>query len=126
MTADAQKRYESFIDYNKHNSCDTKSTIISYNNQLNACIYVANDRRTMYLIPIKILISDVYNDMVHINSASILKNWHGWENAETETDMYPDDYFDAPEAKYIIDVTNDYHNDSVTNIYKKYANRLIA
>ena len=37
------------------------------------------------------------------------------ENAETENDMYPNDYFDAPESKYIIDVTNDYHNDSVTN-----------
>ena len=103
-----------------------KATIISYNNQLNACIYVANDGNTIYLIPIKILISDVYNSMVHINSASVLKNWHGWENAETENDMYPNDYLDAPETKNSIDVTNDYHNDSVTNIYKKYTNKLIV
>ena len=55
---------------------------------------------------IPILIADMRNDMCHINNASKLRSWYGWNDRNDDYPDYPEDYFDNP-SKYIIDVTKD-------------------
>ena len=116
--------YNMFREFNKHNKADGyKAHVVSVNYAKNLCIVKRNKDGEFLLLPIEILISDMNNNLVHINDFSKLKNWQGFQNEETVKRMrcgiYPQDYFESVD-KYIINVTDDMENlVSAKRIYEK-------
>ena len=124
MTYAANKRYKNFIKCNNANKGGAISTLLSYDNASGLCIYRAADNMTIYIMSVKILISDVYNNMVYIENASKLNSWYFWESPVSCNDMYPNDYFDSPKEKYVVDITDEFNPNNTALIYEKYKNIL--
>ena len=79
--------YEQFLRHNK-SITSPKTTIVSVKFKQNTC-QVQLPCGTYHTVPINVIVLDMENGLGHINNASKLKNWSGWN-----TDIqYPANYF---------------------------------
>ena len=101
--------YDEFRKQNKVIRADgSKATIIAVSLKRGVCIAETRDGSTRNLVPIELLISDMENNIVHINDFKKLKGWRGFEDEDTVFRMksayYPEDYFENT-GKYVVNVT---------------------
>ena len=101
--------YDEFRKANKETKADgNRVFVLAVNLERGLCIAETSDGSKKNLVPIELLISDMENDMVHINDFTKLRDWKGFEDEDTVLRMkeayYPDDYFENKE-KYVVDVS---------------------
>lgn len=102
--------YDEFRKVNKETKADgNRVFVLAVNLERGLCIAETRDGSKKNLVPIELLISDMENDMVHINDFTKLRDWKGFEDEDTVFRMkeayYPDDYFENKE-KYVVDVSS--------------------
>ena len=102
--------YDEFRKANKETKADgNRVFVLAVNLERGLCIAETSDGSKKNLVPIELLISDMENDMVHINDFTKLRDWKGFEDEDTVLRMkeayYPDDYLENKE-KYVVDVSS--------------------
>lgn len=122
--------YEEFKELNKRSlhANTPKVTVISTSLQRDLCI-VQNKDKTRFLVPIEILMSDVANDMVHINDLNKLKQWSGFEDDAKTSRMkqgtYPSDYFKNRDT-YVVEIDNILGKLPLTDLYRMVGEKIPA
>ncbi len=83
--------YEHYLQDNRRASRKDTVYLLRVDNEKNTVDYMIKNRDRQYFrVPTEIFILEMEKGMMHINDASRLKSWSGWD---TDID-YPADYFD--------------------------------
>lgn len=123
--------YEEFKELNKRSlhANTPKVTVISTSLQRDLCIVQQNKDKTRFLVPIEILMSDVANDMVHINDLNKLKQWSGFEDGTKISRMkqgtYPSDYFKNRDT-YVVEIDDTLKKLPLTDLYRMVGEKIPA
>ncbi len=122
--------YEELKELNKRSlhTNTPKVTVISASLQRDLCI-VQNKDKTRFLVPIEILMSDVANDMVHINDLNKLKQWSGFEDETRSSRMkqgtYPSDYFKNRDT-YVVEIDDTLEKLPLADLYRMVGEKIPA